>query len=148
MRSGYRIEEIRRTKADLFAATDLLPSLDPHDFDEELLAQIRKDPEHDTIQFVIKAVPLSDEEKISAMVSRVSALELELRGTSDKAERLQSELDAIRIETSALLVQNNQLAMEQSLAESERETFAAAFEEHRVSSRRKLAASSSGWPKK
>ncbi len=153
MRSGYRIEEIRRTKADIFAATDLLPSLDPNDFDEALLAQIRKDPEHDTIQFVIKAVPLSDEEKISAMVTRVSTLELELRGTADKAERLQSELDAIRTETSALLVQNNQLAQErraadaefererddlraeiakaQSLAESEREMFSAAFEEHR-----------------
>ena len=107
MRSGYRIEEIRRTKADMFAATDLLPSLDPNDFDEELLAQIRKDPEHDTIQFVIKAVPLNDEEKISAMVSRVSALETELRGASDKAQRLESELETIRVETSALLAQNN-----------------------------------------
>ena len=131
LRSGYRIEEIRRTKADMFAATDLLPSLDPNDFDDELLAQIRKDPEHDTIQFVIKAVPLNDEEKISAMVSRVSALETELRGASDKAQRLESELETIRVETSALLAQNNQLAAERQAVESERETLAAAFEEHR-----------------
>ena len=120
MRSGYRIEEIRRTKADIFAASDLLPPVDPKDFDEELLAQIRKDPEHDTIQFVIKAVPLSDDEKISAMVSRVSALELELRGAHDKTDRLQSELDAIRAETSMLLVQNDQLGAPSRRADSTR----------------------------
>ena len=119
MRSGYRIEEIRRTKADLFAATELLPSLDSTEFDADLVAQVRSDPEHDTVQFVIKAVPLSDEERISAIVSRVSALESELLASSEKSRRLQADLDARREELSGLSALNSQLSQQREAAADE-----------------------------
>jgi 2-polyprenyl-3-methyl-5-hydroxy-6-metoxy-1,4-benzoquinol methylase len=119
MRSGYRIEEIRRTKADLFAATDLLPSLDPSDFEADLVAKVRSDPEHDTVQFVIKAVPLTDEERVSVIVSRVSALEAELVASNEKSRRLQTGLDAHREEVSGLTALNGQLSQQHQAASDE-----------------------------
>jgi len=119
MRSGYRIEEIRRTKADLFAATDLLPSLDPSDFDADIVAQVRSDPEHDTVQFVVKAVPLNDEERLSEIVSRVFALESELVASKEKSNRLQTDLQARREEVSGLTALNSQLTQQQQAAADE-----------------------------
>jgi SAM-dependent methyltransferase/predicted nucleic acid-binding Zn-ribbon protein len=119
MRSGYRIEEIRRTKAELFAATDLLPALDPNDFDPDLIAQVRSDPEHDTVQFIVKAVPLSDEERISEIVSRVSQLESESHARTEKNLRLQAELNSLREEASGLSALYSQLLFERQTTESD-----------------------------
>jgi chromosome segregation ATPase len=147
LRSGYRIEEIRRTKADLFSASPLLPQVNAEDFDAALVAEILSDPEHDTVQFIVKVVPLSDDQKIADIVSNISEIETKLRVANEQNERLQSALDAQRGELAALVAWNNQLAAHresdrealraeleqvQMLAESERETFAAAFAEHRA----------------
>jgi chromosome segregation ATPase len=100
----------------LFAVTDLLPSLDPNDFDAELVARVRSDPEHDTVQFVVKAIPLSDDERISEIVSRVSMLESELLVSNEKGRRLQLDLDGLREEASSLAALNNQLSSQQDAA--------------------------------
>lgn len=63
-RAGYAIERIDRTKAELFASIDAMPALNPKDFDPEVIAEVRRDPEHDTFQFVLLATPLSDENRL------------------------------------------------------------------------------------
>lgn len=50
------------------------------------------------MQFIVKAVPLNDEERISEIASRVSTLESELHAANEKSARLQVDLDALREE--------------------------------------------------
>jgi 2-polyprenyl-3-methyl-5-hydroxy-6-metoxy-1,4-benzoquinol methylase len=129
LRSGYRIEEIRRTKVELFAKSDLLPVLDPNDFSPELIAQVRSDPEHDTLQFVVKAIPLRDEERTSELVTRISVLESELESSDGKTLRLQEELDRFREDAAALAVANSQLNSDLQSARSEAAAEAAELKE-------------------
>lgn len=68
-RAGYRIERLERTKAALFEPTDLMPKLDRREFDPTVIARIEADPEHDTFQFIIRAVPLTDEQRLEHFVS-------------------------------------------------------------------------------
>ncbi len=96
MRSGYRIEEIRRTKAELFSASDVPTQLDPADFDDDLVAKIRSDPEHDTVQFIVKAVPLNDDERVTELIARICAFDVELHAARERNSTLQDKLDAPR----------------------------------------------------
>lgn len=57
-KAGYTIEFIDTTKLDIFSASSLLPSFDSDRVSASLLNQIKKDPDADTCQFLIKASPL------------------------------------------------------------------------------------------
>jgi 2-polyprenyl-3-methyl-5-hydroxy-6-metoxy-1,4-benzoquinol methylase len=63
IRSGFTIERIERTVLPLFVPSDLVPQLDESSFDPATVATIRRDPECDTLQFVVKGNALSDDAK-------------------------------------------------------------------------------------
>jgi 2-polyprenyl-3-methyl-5-hydroxy-6-metoxy-1,4-benzoquinol methylase len=72
-RAGFRVVAIERTKSPLAAA----------EFEREILHEIETDPEHDTLQFVIRAAPLGDDERLAALVD--IAVDAELRAGDARA---------------------------------------------------------------
>ena len=98
LRSGYRLDVIDRTKHPLFAPSDLLPKVDPADFDPSLIAMIESDPEHDTLQFVVRASPLGDERRLSDLLDRV----MESESLLSDIEPLREELERQRAVEAAL----------------------------------------------
>ena len=136
MRAGYRIEQIERTKAGLFAPTDTMPRLDPSEFDPKLVAEIQRDPEHDTFQFIVRAVPLSDQQRLDELLALQSELSGKLHGALAEIGKLEARLAEVReradiqVEQELLLVERSIVAdresqenerLRQLIADSERE---------------------------
>ncbi len=97
LRAGYRVAEVGRTKVPLFgAATESLPQLNRADFDEAIVAEIEADPDHDTLQFVLRAVPLDDGQRLSDTID--IAVDSEARAHEARAalERMEREMAALR----------------------------------------------------
>ncbi len=120
MRAGYRIDRIDRTKAALFAPTDTMPILDPNDFDPQLIAEIASDPEHDTFQFIVRALPLSDDQRLEQLVASHSEISAKLNKALREIETLEARLAAareraeIQSEQELLLVERSMVADRES----------------------------------
>jgi predicted nucleic acid-binding Zn-ribbon protein len=96
LRSGYRIDLIDRTKQPLFAPSDLVPKVDPADFHPSVIAAIESDPEHDTLQFIVRASPVDDEQRLSALVDHALESENLLDETQERLKRQTQELAVLR----------------------------------------------------
>jgi 2-polyprenyl-3-methyl-5-hydroxy-6-metoxy-1,4-benzoquinol methylase len=75
LRAGYEIEAIDRTIQPLFAERGGEATLERAAFPAELIEQIKSDPDHDTLEFLLKARPLDDERKIRRMVEGIASAE-------------------------------------------------------------------------
>ncbi len=113
LRAGYRIERLERTKAALFASTDTMPKLDPRAFDPDVIAEVQRDPEHDTFQFIIRAVPLTDEQRLDNLVARLSDKSSQFDDAIARLRRLEAELAALR-ERAEIQVEQEPLLVERS----------------------------------
>jgi 2-polyprenyl-3-methyl-5-hydroxy-6-metoxy-1,4-benzoquinol methylase len=97
MRAGYRIEEIERTKVPMFTQTnDTVPHQDPNAFAPDLIASIEEDPEHDTLQFIVKAYPLADEERTDALFELYHDAELKLSAAQSELEKVKASIGDLR----------------------------------------------------
>ncbi len=98
LRAGYRMDAIERTKVPLFQETTLTPSSREMLFDPELIEQIRRDPEHDTLQFVFRAYPLDDDEKFAVLARELAGLRDRLRAAETAARLSQEAYDEVETE--------------------------------------------------
>jgi SAM-dependent methyltransferase len=95
--AGYRVEAIERTRLALFEPSDLVPPLVPADYGRDVVDAIRRDPECETLQFVVKASPLADELATRAIAKRYLEVNTELANAKIGYERLNTEL-SVRID--------------------------------------------------
>ena len=123
MRAGYRIEEVRRTKLDIFLKSDLLPEVHEKDFDPELIEEIRRDPDSDTVQFVVKATPLSDRDKFVVAISDLMESDRKLDRAADAVLKRDLEIAVLRQRI-------DELEHVSKAAVADREAAAAMFSEH------------------
>ncbi|MHB8414577.1 MAG: class I SAM-dependent methyltransferase, partial [Acidiferrobacteraceae bacterium] len=70
LKAGYEIANMDRTKLPLFQNSELVPNISRDDFTEEMIAQVAHDPESDTLQFVMQALPLTDDAKLRNITKR------------------------------------------------------------------------------
>jgi 2-polyprenyl-3-methyl-5-hydroxy-6-metoxy-1,4-benzoquinol methylase len=125
--TGYEIDAIERTKVPMFdSGSTAVPYVKRADFDPALVASIEADPEHDTLQFLVKARPLSDERKSYRLVSgvidaeeerarsearlaeleaRVAASEAFAREAQETAAGLQAEIESLTAENQIVSAQ-------------------------------------------
>lgn len=96
--AGFRIDTIERVTLPLFTESDLVPSLEPRDFDERAVADIRSDPESETLQFVVKAYPLSNDQRLRTIAKRFLTANTELAATKQQIAHRETELLALRNE--------------------------------------------------
>jgi len=92
MRSGFRIVEMHSVKAPLFGDA-IVPAVDPDSVGPDLIRAIEADPEHDTIQFVLKAVPVPDEDRLIVASESLAQADQALR---DAEARLAHEAERAR----------------------------------------------------
>jgi SAM-dependent methyltransferase len=96
LRAGFRIEAIERTKVPLFEAAEVVPHVDPSEFSAEVIDEIRSDSEHDTLQFVFRAVPIMDRDHLAAALEALAAAEARLAESEAKVDRLERRLATAR----------------------------------------------------
>ena len=94
--AGFRIETIERVTLPLFSETDLVPVLDPRDFDDRTVADVKADPDSETLQFVLKAFPLSNDQRLRTISKRFLSANTELTAVKQQVARRESEALALR----------------------------------------------------
>jgi O-antigen biosynthesis protein len=107
--SGYLLKDLQRTKLPFFANNNLVPQININDFDREMIEKMQTDEDIDTLQFVVRALPCSPEERQAAWQNRYAQLlaesqinQAELQQSQQTVDRLQSELQQSQ-QTSAQL---------------------------------------------
>lgn len=90
-KSGYEVDLIGRTTLPIFANSDLVPQMSRNDFPLEIIQQIEKDEDADTLQFIVRAFP-------STLEGRYNALDNRYKKSLAEIEDLQSKLKSIQIE--------------------------------------------------
>jgi 2-polyprenyl-3-methyl-5-hydroxy-6-metoxy-1,4-benzoquinol methylase len=99
--AGFRVETVDRVTLPLFAESDLVPALDPRDFDEKAVAEIKADPDSETLQFVVKAFPLSNDQRLRTISKRFLTANTELTATKQQVAHRENELVGLRAMTQA-----------------------------------------------
>lgn len=113
--SGYRIERLERTTLALFEESDLVPQLRREAYAPNLISGVTSDPEHETLQFIIRAFPLSDEARIRALGKRVRAADAQDEQAKLTIAALEREAETLRKERKSLAEQAAELEKERNL---------------------------------
>lgn len=100
---GLNVDAVERVRRGIFENAELLDGRTREDFDERLVAEIERDPESDTLQFVVKAHLLAPSERHHAIIRRLEQAHAQafstrrtLRARADEVVRLQSAIVAAR----------------------------------------------------
>lgn len=91
-RTGYVIDVIDRTIVPLFSDSLLVPSVDRESVSSELAQQIEQAEDADTLQFIVRAFPISPEGKYAALNLKYETLNLKYLHIVDEKLQLQSNL--------------------------------------------------------
>ncbi|HUZ50383.1 MAG TPA: methyltransferase domain-containing protein [Candidatus Dormibacteraeota bacterium] len=87
LEAGYHLEEVGRTVLPLFSESDLVPDVRESDFSAEAVEAVRRDPDCDTLQFILRAYPLNNEARFRNLAKRFLATNTELANTRTRSER-------------------------------------------------------------
>jgi 2-polyprenyl-3-methyl-5-hydroxy-6-metoxy-1,4-benzoquinol methylase len=101
--AGYRIDQIERTSVPVFSGSNLVPKVDRAAFPDAVISEIEADPESETLQFIIKAKPLSDKTKTRTLVKQLAAAHADLKTLGATLQRHESEKRALQAEVEAAL---------------------------------------------
>jgi 2-polyprenyl-3-methyl-5-hydroxy-6-metoxy-1,4-benzoquinol methylase len=95
--SGYFLDVIDRTKMPIFSGSELLPRFEKSLLKDEVVRLVETDEESDTLQFIIKACPISDEDRCAVLINKNSELietlnrvEVELQKTRDEKSLIEN----------------------------------------------------------
>lgn len=110
--SGYFIDAMERTKLPIFSGSNWIPPIAQNSFDEKVVHEIEKDEEADTLQFVVRAFPLSLEGKYAALHQQYSQLVEQVEFSQTQLQEIHSEL-----KRSQLQLQAKQTELEHSQAQ-------------------------------
>ena len=110
--SGLAAARVERTTAPVFGVSEHVPRVRRADFDEALVAEVLRDEDAETLEFVACATPLADVDALAQLRARIAELESAVRGVPSErgvavnaahasAERL-AELELLRAERDAL----------------------------------------------
>ena len=94
LNAGYRIEPLQRTQRAIFDDANAL-SVDPSDFDPALLAEIERQPEAQTLQFVVRAQPLSNDARNRAISKRFIAANTQLSTAASRLQKRDREIERL-----------------------------------------------------
>jgi chromosome segregation ATPase len=99
--AGYRIEQIERTTVPVFSGSNLVPKVDRAAFPDSIISEIEADAESETLQFIIKAKPLSDNTKTRTLVKQLAAAHADLKTLGATLQRYESEKRDLQAEVEA-----------------------------------------------
>ncbi|KZL48588.1 methyltransferase [Nodularia spumigena CENA596] len=121
-KSGYFIDEVNCTKLPVFSDSDLVPNLQENHFSKDVIQYLQQDQDIDTLQFIVRAFPLSQEGEHSLLNTRYrqvlverDVIQSQLQQTQAELERSQSQLQQTQAE-----LERSQSQLQQTQAELER----------------------------
>ena len=76
--TGFKIEQVDRTTIPLFSKSDLVPEVRQEDYAPEVVEEIRRDSEHETLQFIVRATPLAQAVRARELTKRFLLINTEL----------------------------------------------------------------------
>ena len=106
--SGYLIDAIARTKLPIYSNSELIPAIEKNNFDKNITYEIEQDEDADTLQFVIRAYPITLENKYTA-------LHKQYFGVVEQFKKSETQLNNFRIE-----LQESKLQLQAKHTEFER----------------------------
>ncbi|AHJ26537.1 methyltransferase domain-containing protein [Nodularia spumigena CS-584] len=92
-KSGYLIDELERTKLPLFSDSDLVPKLNENHFSKDVIQYLQQDQDIDTLQFIVRAFPLSQEGEHSLLNTRYHKVLVERDFIQSQLQQTQAELE-------------------------------------------------------
>lgn len=111
--AGYFVDVIDRTVVPVLAESNSsIPSINRECFSSEIIQQVEQSEDADTLQFVLRAMPLSPEGKLAAVSGKYSALLAQHRKSTAELQRVQAELQLTHSHT-----QNLEATLQQQQAE-------------------------------
>ena len=127
--SGYFIEEFDRTKLPIFSDSGIVPQLNEDSFSQEIIQQIKFDRDVDTLQFIVKAFPVSQEarhnqlltKQLESALAELDSNNSQLQEAQASLENSQSQLDQkqAELEQSRSQLEQKQAELEQSQSQLE-----------------------------
>ena len=103
LKAGFSVERTERTVLPLFAESNLVPELNEADFDPALVAEIREDAEHETLQFVVEARAIPERKRFEDLFGKYTRVNTELETATVQRRRLRATLERDVAEYKALL---------------------------------------------
>ncbi|WP_016871900.1 methyltransferase domain-containing protein [Fischerella thermalis] len=91
-RSGYFVDTCEQIKLPIFSGSDWIPHIDKNQVDINIINAIEQDEDADTLQFVLRAFPLSLQGKYSALYQQYSQLSEEYQNCQNQIKEMYAEL--------------------------------------------------------
>jgi 2-polyprenyl-3-methyl-5-hydroxy-6-metoxy-1,4-benzoquinol methylase len=122
-RSGYFVDVIDRTREPIFSKSRLIPQVDRSEFGEQLIHQLEQEEDSTTIQFILRAFPLSLEGKYSALKQHYVQSKQQRDELQQQRDELQHQVSHLyskfqvaqsELERSRLELQHSQKHLEES----------------------------------
>ncbi len=105
--TGYLVSDIERTIVPVFEQSELIPDLNPSEFNRAILGYLEEREEIETLQFIVKAFPTGDKKSI-LFHERIDELKSELEQSKERLLSTQ-----LKLKQSNILLLNNQSEIQQ-----------------------------------
>lgn len=113
-KSGYSVESIDTTIVPIFLESNCVPQVNRLEIDDNIIKQIEESEDSTTLQFVVRAFPISSDEKFHVAQLNYSELLLSHTALQQNHTALQLKHDALILQYHDLLA-NNVLAQDNAL---------------------------------
>ncbi|MEO0013377.1 MAG: hypothetical protein RLZZ535_1766, partial [Cyanobacteriota bacterium] len=115
--SGYLLKDLESTKLPFFANNNLVPQININDFDSEMINRMQQDENIDTLQFVVRAVPCTIEERLAALQNRYDQLQKEFQTAQSELQQSRQTIDQLQseLQQSRQILEQVQSELQQNL---------------------------------
>ena len=97
-KSGYFLDALDRTKVSILSDSNLLPKFNKSDVIPAIIKTLELDEESDTLQFVVRAYPESEQDRVAALLNKSSELSRKCDKLTIRNNKLVEALSVITTE--------------------------------------------------
>jgi O-antigen biosynthesis protein len=118
-RSGYFISEMECTKLPIFSDSNLVPCIEKINYDSQIIQKIESDQDSDTLQFIVRAYPLSLENQYATLNEKYLRLVDEMKYSQIQIEQFRLELEQSQIQLQQIHTQRQEKETELEQVQSQ-----------------------------
>jgi methionine biosynthesis protein MetW len=116
--SGFAAVRLERTTASVFERSDLVPLVRREDYDAAVVAEILRDDDAETLQFVVRAAPVAEGQVAAVLTAEITSLQQAVRMLRAQLAQAHDAAAATLAEAAAANINGTQLGSDR-LAEVE-----------------------------
>ena len=96
--SGFAAVRIERTTASVFERSDLVPLVRSEDYDAAVVAEVMRDEDAETLQFVVRAAPVAEGQVAAVLTAEITGLQQSVRMLRAQLAQAHDAAEAARAE--------------------------------------------------